>query len=188
MEMMNLSALTFVYGGVLILGLLIMASSLVALARSFTAGSQAPSQPGAGRSLLRAAGFSLGLAAFVFGAVGLLAELVWQFSPASGILWSLAAGLIAGFFTQIILVWRSGRQAAEEQAIEYDVAGKEAEVLITVPAGGLGEILYRDTEGPIHLGASSSSGQSIETGARVIIERVSNRVAIVRPASDAGGN
>jgi hypothetical protein len=188
MEMMptnfSVSALTFVYLGVLLLGLLLMGSSLVALARSFTAGSQAHAQSDVGFSLLKAAGFSLGVGALVFGMVGLLTELSLGMSPTSSVMWSLAAGLIIGFATQIILVWRSVRREEEELEITYDVAGQAAEVIIAVPADGLGEIVFRNDEGLIHLGARSASGRPIAPGMTVIIERVTRNVAIVRQADE----
>jgi hypothetical protein len=179
------SALTFVYLGVLVLGLLLMGSSLVALARSFTAGSQSRAQSNVGFTLLRAAGFSLGVGALAFGVVGLLTELSFGMSPASSVIWSLAAGLIIGFGAQIILVWWSLRRKGEELEITYNVAGQAAEVIIAIPADGLGEITFQDDEGLIHLGARSASGQPIAPGMTVIIERVTRNVAIVRQADVA---
>lgn len=176
-----ISALSVVYIGILVVGLLLVGSSLVSLARSFTAGSQAGTRADTGRSLLRAAGFSLGVGAIVFGVVGLLLELVVAMPPQSSILWALGAGLAVGFMTQILLVWRAGRRTLEEEEIDIGATGREADVIIAVPAAGLGEIAYDDANGPIHLGARSATGRPIELGTRVVIERVSRRVAIVRP-------
>jgi F0F1-type ATP synthase assembly protein I len=179
------SALTFVYIGVLVLALLLIGTSLVTLARSFTAGSQSRTQRDMGFTLLRAAGFSLGVGALVFGVVGLLTERYFGMSPTSSVLWSLAAGLMIGFGTQILLVWRSVRREGEELEITYDIAGREAEVIIAVPADGLGEIAFQDDKGLIHLGAHSAGGRPIAAGMKVIIERVARNVAIVRPADES---
>lgn len=181
-QFIQITALTFVYGGVLLLGLLLIGTSLFALARSFTAGRQTSTQADSGSDLLRAAGLSLGVAAVVFGLVGLLTELILRTSQTSSVLWSLAAGLMAGFLTQVILVGRSRHRATENaSSLEHDIVGQEAEVIIAIPADGLGEIACRDDDGLIHLGARSLTGRAIPAHERVMIERVTHRVAIVRP-------
>lgn len=184
MMFQSASVLTFVYIGVLALGLIMVFLSWLALTRSFTAGSQSQTAAGSGRSLAQAAALSLGVAALVFGAAGLLAESVFAVTPESSVLWSLAAGLVAGFITQITITRQLGRQTTREQAAGDKLAGREAEVVIPIPADGLGEIVVVAGKGQIHWGASSSSGKPIERGARVIIDRVSQNVAIVRPAGE----
>lgn len=174
------TALTFVYFGVLAAGLIMVVVSWIALARSFTAGSQTQAAAAPGRALAQSAALSLGVAVLVFGAVGLLTERALGLAPTGSILWSLAAGLLAGFITQFILTRQFNRRVAQEEAAGYEVVGRVAEVIIPIPADGLGEIVVAVDAEPVHLGARSAGGEPIERGARVIIDRVSHRVAIVR--------
>jgi len=182
------TALTFVYIGVLILGLIVVLLSWLALARSFTAGSQTQSPAASGRVLMQAAGLSLGVAALVFGAVGLLTERALAIGSISSVLWSLAAGLLAGFIVQLILTRHLDHRFAEDETAMIEMVGSEAEVVIPIPADGVGEVVLLDDSGSTHLGARSASGDPIERGTVVIIERVSHRIAIVRPVGEPPPN
>jgi hypothetical protein len=66
-----------------------------------------------------------------------------------------------------------------------DAVGRQAEVVITVPHDGLGQIAYDNVSGHITLGARSVSGHPIPRGSIVTIERVNGRVAVVRPAEES---
>ena len=122
------------------------------------------------------------------GGVGLPALLVFRLSPAASFAWALGAGLVVGALAEIILVYLPSRRQAEESDIAIDANGREAQVVIPIPASGLGEVTYRDGEETIHLGARSATGQPIGRGSRVRIERVARRVAIVRPATGPAGS
>ena len=177
------SALAFVYTGVLLLGLALIAAAVVSLLRSFTPGSQSQPAGGAGRGLGRATTYALGLGTAVFGAVGLLALLVFRIEPEASVLWSLGLGLAAAFAAEVVLVYLPSRGQAAEQEVAIDADGRVARVIIAIPANGLGEVAYGDGEAAVHLGARSVSGQPIPQGATVFIERVTNRVAVVRLAA-----
>ena len=174
------SVLLVVYGGALAVGLAFIALAVVSLLRSFTPGSQATSD-GRGRRLNRALTYSLGLGAAVLGGVGLLALLLLRLSPGASLAWALGAGLVVGALAEIILVYLPNRRRLEEAGIAIDADGREARVVIPIPASGLGEVAYQDGAETIHLGARSTTGQPIGRDSRVTIERVTRRVAIVRP-------
>ncbi len=180
------SFLTIAYSGALAAGLLLIGLAVVSLLRSFTPGSQATSGV-SGRRLNRALAYSFGLGAAVLGAVGLLALLVFRLSPGAGLVWALGAGLVAGALAEILFVYLPNRRRGEEAGIAIDADGREAQVVITIPASGLGEVAYQDGAEMIHLGARSATGQPIGRGRRVRIERVARRVAIVRPVAASGG-
>jgi hypothetical protein len=180
------SVLLAVYGAALAVGLGLIGLAIVSLLRSFTPGSQA-STSGSGRRLNRGLTYSLGLGAAVLGAVGLLALLVFRLSPAVSFVWASGAGLVAGALAEIILVYLPSRRQREEASLAIDADGREARVVIAIPASGLGEVAYQDGAETIHLGARSATGQPIDRDSRVRIERVASRVAIVRPISGAVG-
>ena len=176
------SALTLVYSGVLLLGLALIGGAIVSLLRSFTPGSQSRPQGSTHPLFSRAALYSLGLGAAVFGGVGLLLLLVFRVAPASSVLWALGAGLLVGLVALGLLVYLPARDQVEEALIDFDAAGRRARVIIPIPANGLGEVALVDDGGePIHLGARAATGAAIDAGVTVVIERVTKRVAVVSP-------
>jgi hypothetical protein len=186
-EMWSGAALVIAYGIVLIVGLALIAAALLSLLRSFSAGSRTRPPDSAGRVLSRAVSYSLGLGAVVFGIVGLVARLVLRVAPGPSVLWSLGAGLLVAFIAQAVLVYLPNRNRVEEAAVAVDAEGREAQVVIPVPANGLGEVAYREGTARVNLGARSAAGQPIPQGEVVLIERVVNRVAIVRPVNGVAG-
>lgn len=185
-SLLSHSVLLVVYSGALLVGLGLIGLAVVSLLRSFTPGSQASSE-GSGGRLNRALTYSFGLGAAVLGAVGLLALLVFRLSPGAGLVWALGAGLVAGALAGILFVYLPNRRRRDEAEIAIDADGREAQVVIAIPASGLGEVVYQDGAETIHLGARSATGQPIGRGRRVRIERVARRVAVVRPVVASGG-
>ncbi len=175
------TALVLVYGGVLLIGLLLIGGAIVSLLRSFTPGSQARPVSAAGPGFSRATTYSLGLSAAVFGGVGLIAQLIFHVDPQTGVLLALAVGLVAGFIALALLVYLPSRGRVEEALIDIDVSGRHAEVVIAIPGNGLGEVVFRDGAERINLGARSATGRPIEEGVIVVIERVTKRIAVVSP-------
>ncbi len=152
--------------------------------RSFTPGSQ-PAAKAHGRRLNRGAAYSLGLGAAVLGGVGLLALLL-RAGPGTSALVALGAGLLAGLVAALILVIVPNRRLREETGLAIAADGREARVVIPIPARGLGEVTFHDGTETVHLGARSATGRRIATDSRVRIERVAQRVAIVRPLDGNG--
>jgi hypothetical protein len=184
LSLVSNSALVLVYIGVLVIGLALIGGAIVSLLRSFTPGQQ--SQPGgkAGSGLSRVTTYSLGLGAAVFGAVGLIAHFVFQADPATGVIWSLGIGLLAGFIALALFFYRPSRSGVEEAILDFDAAGRRAEVIIAIPSNGLGEIAFHNGGERINLGARSATGRPIGRGALVVIERVSNHIAVVSPLAE----
>lgn len=178
------SALILVYSGVLVIGLILIGGAIISLLRSFTPGKQTRPSGATNPILSRATGYSLGLGAVVFGVAGLIAQLLIHLEPATGILVALALGLITGLIALGLLTYLPSRGKAEEALIDFDATGRRAEVVIAIPGNGLGEVTFRDGKDVINLGARSASGRPIAKGAIVVIERVTNRIAVVSPLGD----
>lgn len=178
------TGLVIVYGGMLALGLSLIAGAIISLLRSFTPGNQNRPQNSSHPLINRATTYSFGLGAAVFGAAGLLAVVLFHLDAEVGILISLGLGLLAGLIALGILVYLPSIGRAEEKLIDYDVAGRRAKVIITIPGNGLGEVMFLDGKEQINLGARSTTGMPIEKGATVVIERVTKRVAVVSPLAE----
>ncbi len=178
------TALVFVYGGVLTLGLLLIAGAIISLLRSFTPGRQDRPQGASHPLFSRAATYSLGLAAAVFGGVGLLVLLLLPIDPVVGTLVALGAGLLAGLIALGLLVYLPSRGRVEEKLIDFDATGRRATVVIPIPGNGIGEVTFRDGRKAINLAARSTTGQPIDKETIVVIERVTKRVAVVSPLGE----
>ena len=120
------------------------------------------------------------------GGVGLLALLLLRAGPGTSLLAALGAGLLSGLVAAFIFVVAPNRRRREEAGLAIAADGREARVVIPIPASGLGEVAYQDGAEAIHLGARSATGQLIDAGRRVRIERIVHRVAIVRPLDGNG--
>lgn len=178
------TALILVYSGVLVIGLALVGGAIISLLRSFTPGRQARPKGTTSPLLSRAAGYSLGLGAIVFGLTGLIVQLLFRLDPGTGVIVSLAAGMIVGLIALGLLVYLPSRGRAEEALVDFDATGRRAEVVIAIPAHGLGEVTFRNGQDVINLGARSAAARPITRGAIVVIERVTKRIAVVSPIDD----
>lgn len=180
------TALVFIYGGVLSLGLAFITIAIISLLRSFSPGSQTRPKGSPHPLFSRATTYSLGLGMAVFGGVGLLVVLLLRLDPVAGILVSLGAGLIVGLIALGLLVYLPSRGKAVEALLDFDATGRRAEVIINIPGNGLGEVSFRNGRERIKLGARSATGQPISAQTSVVIERVTMRVAVVSPLVEGG--
>ncbi len=182
--MLSNTALIIVYSGVLLIGLALIGAAIFSLLRSFTPGSQARPNKAAAPVFSRAVVYSLGLGAAVFGGVGLIALLLFRVDAGTSVIVGLGIGLVASLIALALLVILPSRGRTEEALLDFDATGRRAEVVIPIPTNGLGEVTFRDGKERINLGARSAAGLSIPKGTIVVIERVTNRVAVVSPLGD----
>lgn len=173
------TALIVIYAGLLVVGLAFVLGAVVSLLRSFTPGRQSRPAGATGSAGARAWGYSLGLGAAVFGAAGLFLLLVFDVEQTTSVLVALGLGLIVGLLALALLAYLPSRGFVEEPLLDFDATGRRADVVIPIPANGLGEVAFHHGPDRINLGARSSNGLPIEKGTIVIIERVTRRVAVV---------
>lgn len=178
------TALVLVYGAVLTLGALLIVGAIISLLSSFTPGKQDRPRGVAHPLFSRSTTYSLGLGAVVFGVAGLLGVLVFHLDPVTSILTALGAGVLVGLVALGLLIYLPPRDRDEEKLIDFDAAGRRARVVIPIPGNGVGEVTFRDGEKAINLAARSTSGQPIDEGTVVVIERVTHRVAVVSPQGE----
>ncbi len=120
----------------------------------------------------------------LFGGAGLVLYKVMGVGPVAS---SLGAGLvsIAGssvvyyVFVKVILSQQGGTSFDPK-----NTEGVEADVIIQIPAKGSGEITFDHTSGRISGPARSATGQAIENGTLVVIERFIGGTYVVRPMAD----
>ena len=124
--------------------------------------------------------FSLAMFGATFGLTGLITRLWLEMETIPSILWSAAVGIIFGITAQLLFIYVLSPSKSSHFRLTDDAAGREAEVIITIPANGRGTIAYDNVSGRVTLGARSSTGTSIQRGEFVTIEKIIGRIAVVQ--------
>ncbi len=125
--------------------------------------------------------FALATFGATFGLVGLISSIWLEQEPIPSILIATIAGVIVGGLAQIVFIYVLSPSKSSHYSLQDDAVGREAQVTVTIPGEGQGHIAFYNVSGRVKLGARSATGEDIEVGAFVVIERVIGRSAIVRP-------
>ena len=97
--------------------------------------------------------------------------------PASGI--GFASGLVFGWLMYMFAKFLYGQQATTEVR-GTDLVGQTARVIVTIPAGGVGQVRCRIGEEYIDKVARSRGGETIGEHKHVLVEEVLGDVVIVK--------
>lgn len=124
------------------------------------------------------------IASFVvtMGGAGLILHEVLKLGPVASSLGAIVASAVTS--SGVYLVFAKFVMASQG-GTEYDphkMGGQEAEVIISIPADGAGEITFDHASGRISGPARSATGKEIARGALVKIERHTGGTYLVRPA------
>ena len=118
-----------------------------------------------------------------FGGVGLVGTQLFHLGYFSLLLPTptglVLAGLVFLFFNKVF----SLTQSSSEARVAF-LVGKEAEVIVAVPAEGLGEIAYSSKGARYNASARSSTGKPIPKNSLVTIDRVVGTTFYVKPHVD----
>lgn len=125
--------------------------------------------------------FALAIFGAAFGMTGLITRSWLDMEAIPSILWAVGVGLVVGAFAQVFFIYVLSPSKSSHYSLSKDAIGREVEVITTVPSSGLGEIAYDNVGGRVKLGARSATGRQIKRGEMVTIERVTGRVAQVKP-------
>lgn len=124
--------------------------------------------------------FALAMFGATFGLSGLITRIWLEMDVTPSILWSAGLGLVIGALAQAFFLYVLSPSKSSHYSLQEDAIGREAEVIITIPSSGLGEIAFNNVSGRVKLGARSMSGKKIPSGDVVIIKRIVGRVAFVQ--------
>lgn len=128
--------------------------------------------------------FALAVFGATFGLVGLITSLWVDMAPIPSILVSAVCGLIIGGLAQGLFLYVLSPSRSSHYSLQNDAIGREAEVTISIPENGMGQIAFNNVSGRISLGARSATGERISVGDLVIIEKVVGRSAVVRTVKE----
>lgn len=124
--------------------------------------------------------FALAMFGATFGLAGLITRIWLEMNVTPSVLWSAGLGLIIGALAQAFFLYVLSPSKSSHYSLQEDAIGREAEVIITIPSSGLGEVAFNNVSGRVKLGARSVSGKEIPSGDVVIIKRIVGRVAFVQ--------
>lgn len=125
--------------------------------------------------------FAMAMFGAGFGLTGLVTRIWLGMEAIPSLLWASGLGLLIGALAQTVFIYVLSPTVSTNFSLEEDAAGREAEVTVTIPGNGLGSIAYNNITGRVTLGARSENGRKISSGTIVEIQRVSGRVAVVKP-------
>lgn len=128
--------------------------------------------------------FGLALFGAAFGLTGLITRLWLEMAVIPSILWAFGVGLVIGVTAQALFLYVLSPTKSSHFSLADDAIGREVEVIITIPGNGMGEIAFDNVSGRVKLGARSATGKQIRHGELVTIERITGRVAVVRPTAE----
>ena len=92
-----------------------------------------------------------------FGLTGLISRLWLGMEAIPSILVATVGGLVIGGISQAIFVYFFSPSRSSHYSLERDAIGREAEVIITIPSEGLGQIAYNNVSGRVTVGARSAT-------------------------------
>ena len=126
--------------------------------------------------------FAMAMFGATFGLAGLITRIWFEMDPIPSILWALGVGMVAGVAAQAFFFYVLSPSTSSHYRLESSIVGREAEVITSIPAEGLGEIAFNNVSGRVKLGARSAQGEPIPYVAIVRVNRIVGRVAIVQPS------
>lgn len=129
--------------------------------------------------------FALAMFGATFGLVGLITRLWLDMEAIPSVLWAAGLGLAIGGVAQGLFVYVLSPSKSSHFSLDSDAVGREAEVIITIPGNGRGQITFDNVSGRVTLGARSATGRQIRTGEVVTIDKIVGRLAVVSPRDRA---
>jgi len=124
--------------------------------------------------------FALAIFGATFGLTGLIARLWMDMDAIPSILWAVGVGIVVGAAAQGFFIYVLSPSRSSHFSLADDAIGRDVEVIISIPVDGLGQVAFDNVSGRVTLGARSLTGEKINRGEMVVIERLTGRVAVVR--------
>jgi membrane protein implicated in regulation of membrane protease activity len=135
----------------------------------------------AGFDFIPVSPFALAMLGTAFGFTGIITRTWLDMEAIPSVLWAAGFGVIIGIAAQVFFIYVLSPTKSSHFTLSDDAVGRTVEVIITIPSNGIGEVAYDNISGRVKLGARSVTGLQIERGEMVVIERITGRVAAVRP-------
>lgn len=128
--------------------------------------------------------FAMAMFGATFGLTGLITRIWLEMEAIPSVLWAVGVGIVIGGVAQVLFIYVLSPSRSSHFSLADDAIGRQVEVIITIPNSGLGQIAFDNISGRVTLGARSATGKQIKRGDSVTIEKITGRVAVVRPVED----
>lgn len=179
-----MSALNAVYGIVLLISFIFAIISLLGAEFGDSVDIDSDIDGDSDLGFVNISPFALAMFGAAFGVTGLITSVALGMNPLPSLLISFVVGLVIGIAGQVLFLKVFSPTKSSHYSLAEDAVGRNAQVILTVPADGVGKITFDNVSGRVTLGARSTTGKAIQTGDPVRIDDVTGRVALVRPLLD----
>lgn len=182
-ELWASGTLNIIYAGVVLVSFLFTLLTLIGseIGDVFDFDFDVDADADAGFDFINISPFAMSMFGASFGLTGLITRLWLDMEAIPSILWATGLGIVIGGLAQAFFIYVLSPTKSSHVNLADEATGREAEVIITIPGNGLGEVAYDGANGRVKLGARSTTGKQIKRGEIIIIERVTGRVAMVKP-------
>lgn len=181
-ESLSSSALNLVYAGAVLVSLIFAIVSLVGAevgdALDFDVDAETD------LDFINISPLALAMFGATFGVVGLITHVWLGMEPIPSILWATGLGLLIGILSQALFIYILAPSRSSHYSLQQDAIGREAEVTLTIPVDGMGQIAFSNVSGRVTLGARADTVSELHAGELVVIEKIAGRVAYVRPVDE----
>ena len=116
-----------------------------------------------------------------FGGGGIVSDYLLHWALLPGLLLATGSGLALALAAYLALDWLFSQTQAGGEYSASEAAGREAEVITTIPAGGVGEIAFQVRGRRENVPARATDGGEIAKGKAVVIEKTLGNAYYVRP-------
>lgn len=124
----------------------------------------------------------ISIAAFItsFGGIGVIATQAFHADGGTSLLWAVGGSLLVAVASHVLFFYLFIAPQASSALKTSDIVGQNAEVTVSIPASGVGEVAYV-AMGERHTStARSADNKEIPRGALVSIESLAGTILIVK--------
>lgn len=179
-EIFTSGTLNLVYAGIVIVSFLFALMSLIGAELGEAMDVALDVEGDTGLDFINVSPFALAMFGTAFGMVGLITRVWFEMEPIPSLLWAFGLGVVIGGVAQGFFLYVLSPSRSSHYQLQDDAIGRDAEVITSIPKGGLGEIAFNNVSGRVKLAARSSSGEPIRYGEVVVVKRIVGRVAFVQ--------
>jgi hypothetical protein len=171
--------LDLVYAGIVVLSFLFAFLSLIGVGIDQVIDFDLDADGEGPFDLIGISPFSAAVFGSAFGLTGLITHVWLEMEAIPSILLATGVGIVFGGLAQVFFLYVLSPSKSSHYSLERDAVGREAEVTVSIPSEGRGQIAFTIVSGRTRLGARSGTGKEIETGSLVVIKKIVGRTAIV---------
>lgn len=179
-EIFASGTLNLVYAGIVVISFLFALLSLIGAELGEAMDMALDVDGDSGLDFINVSPFALAMFGTAFGMVGLITRVWYDMEPIPSLLWAVGLGVVIGGVAQGFFLYVLSPSRSSHFKLQNDAIGRDAEVITSIPNGGLGEVAFNNVSGRVKLAARSSSGEPIPYGEVVVVKRIVGRVAFVQ--------